>query len=104
MVFDDFHRNKKQNACVRENFIFLIQKKENAVVIKDFRPISLTTITYKVIAKVLVKRLKKVMLCIIAPSQSAFIEGRKILDPILVANLIVEEYMAKEKERMASQA
>lgn len=74
------------------------------MVIKDFRPISLTTITYKVIAKVLVKRLKKVMLCIIAPSQSAFIEGRKILDPILVANLIVEEYMAKEKERMASQA
>ena len=58
---------------------------------KDFRPISLTTIVYKVIAKILAERLKKVMPSIIAPTQSAFIEGRQILDPIVIANEIVEE-------------
>lgn len=52
------------------------------------------TLTYKVIAE----RLKKVMPCIIAPSQSAFIEGRQVLDPILVANEVVEDYRAKKKK------
>lgn len=35
---------------------------------------------------------------IIAPTQSAFIEGRQILDPILIANEVVEEYRAKKKK------
>lgn len=61
------------------------KRKENAVEVKDTRPISLTTLTFKVIAKVLAERLKKVMPSIIAPTQSAFIEGRQIMDPIFIA-------------------
>ena len=64
---------------------------------KDFRPISLTTLSYKVVAKVLVERLKSVMDSIISPYQSAFIEGRQKLDPILIANEAVEDYRAKKK-------
>ena len=30
-LFDDFHRNGKLNACVQENFICLLQNKEDAV-------------------------------------------------------------------------
>lgn len=59
-----------------------MQKKENAALVKDFYPISLATLTYKVVAKVLVERLKQVMDAIISPFQSAFIEGRQILDPL----------------------
>lgn len=42
--FKDFYGNGKLNSCVKGNFICLIQKKEDAVLVKDFRPISLTTI------------------------------------------------------------
>lgn len=97
-LFDDFHINVKLNACIQENFICLIQKKEDVIHVRDFRLISLTTITYKVVAKVLADRLKGVMDSIISPFQSAFIEGRQVLDPILIANEVVEDYQAKGKK------
>ena len=97
-LMSDFHRNGRLNACIQENFICLVQKKENVTLVKDFRPISLTTLAYKVVAKVLSERLKQVMDAIISPTQSAFIEGRQILDPILIANEAVEDYRAKRKK------
>lgn len=95
-LFDDF-RNGKLNACIQENFICLIQKKEDVIHVRDLRPISRTTITYKVVAKMLADRLKGVMNSIINPFQSTFIEGRRILDSILIANEAVEDYRAKKK-------
>ena len=97
-LMSDFHRNGRLDACIQENFICLVQKKENVTLVKDFRPISLTTLAYKVVAKVLSERLKQVMDAIISPTQSAFIEGRQILDPILIANEAVEDYRAKRKK------
>ena len=97
-LMDDFHKNGRLNACIQKNFICLVQKKENATLVKDFRPISLTTLTYKVVAKVLSERLKQVMDAIVSPSQCAFIEGRQILEPILIANEAMEDYMAKRKK------
>lgn len=57
-LFDDFYNNGKLNSCVKENFICLIKKKED-VLAKDVTPVSLTTLTYKILAKVLAKRLNK---------------------------------------------
>ena len=56
----------KKKSYVEKKFICLIQKKEDAVQVWDFRPISLTTLTYKLIAKVLAEYLKRVMSSIIA--------------------------------------
>ena len=53
---------------------------------KDFHPISLMGSLYKLLAKVLGNRLKRVVGKVISNSQHAFVEGRQILDTVLIAN------------------
>ncbi|CAN1261991.1 Putative ribonuclease H protein At1g65750 [Linum perenne] len=65
--------------------IILIPKIDNPVSMKDLRPISLCSVIYRVIAKVLANRLRGVMPKLISTEQSAFIKGRSIVDNILVA-------------------
>jgi len=52
---------------------------------------------YKIISKVLSLRLKKVIDKVIDVKQSAFREGRGLLDSVLVANEVLEEYKRKRK-------
>ncbi|KAL6342504.1 hypothetical protein AAG906_012100 [Vitis piasezkii] len=53
-------------------------------------PISLVGSLYKLLAKVLANRIKKVMGKVISEPQNAFVEGRQILDAALIANEAVD--------------
>ena len=76
----------------------MIPKIRGAEDLKDFRPISLVSGIYKLIAKVLANRLKKVMNGLVNPTQNAFVECRQILDASLIANEVIDS-MRKRKER-----
>ena len=52
---------------------------------------------YKIMAKLLANRLKKIMPLIIDERQSAFIEGRHLLQSALIANEVVEEAKRRQK-------
>jgi hypothetical protein len=77
--FDVFDRD------INATNIALIPKISNPTKGTDFWLVSLCNVIYKLIAKVLANRMKKVLLAIIFQTQSALISGRLITDNILVA-------------------
>ena len=85
-VFEALHAGWRFEKSLNASFISLIPKIPGTVELKDFHPISLVGGIYKIIAKVLANRLKTVLNKVISKSQSVFIKGRQILDPILIAN------------------
>jgi hypothetical protein len=85
-VFNEFHAGGLFEESLNASFITLIPQIPGAIDLKDFRLISLVGGIYKIIVKVLANRLKTVMEKVISKSHSAFIKGRQILDPILIAN------------------
>lgn len=84
---------------INSTFISLIPKSTAPTKMQDFRPISLYSVMYKCISKIIASRIKKVLPSIIDVAQSAFIPGRSISDNILLAQ---ELFMGYDRETEAS--
>lgn len=68
--------------------------------IKDYHPISLVGIQYKIIAKFLAMRLVGVIDSVVSLEQTTFVKDCQILDGSLMVNEIVEWYKKKKRKLM----
>ncbi|KAK9073992.1 hypothetical protein SSX86_006587 [Deinandra increscens subsp. villosa] len=85
-VLHEFHETGQISLGCNASFIALIPKKENPLLLTQFRPITLVGSIYKTISKVLANRLKSVLNSVISETQSAYVNGRSILDGVLILN------------------
>lgn len=81
----EFFETGEWKEGMNDTVIVMIPKTNAPVEMKDFRPVSLCNVIYKVVAKCLVNRLRPLLQEIISETQSAFVPGRMITDNALVA-------------------
>ena len=78
-MLHEFHATGNINKGCNSSFITLVPKTGDPLTLHDYRPINLIGCLYKVIAKVLANRLKKVIGSVVGEAQTAFVAGRNIL-------------------------
>jgi hypothetical protein len=88
-MFQEFYRCELDLFRLNFAMLTLIPKVEEAVEMKNFRPISLLNCSFKISSKVMSIRLEKVCQQLVAKEQCAFIRGRFILESVVIAHEVV---------------
>lgn len=83
--FTDGMLDARQN----ETHVRLIPKTTSPKSVADYRPIALCNTHYKIIAKILTRRLQPLLPALISEYQSAFVKGRSIADNVLITHEIL---------------
>ncbi|XP_057745700.1 uncharacterized protein LOC130963614 [Arachis stenosperma] len=97
-VATGFFQTSRLPAESNITWVALAQKFVGAREIKDLRLISMVGCVYKVISKILVRRMRQVMPELIGETQSAFVKGRKIHDGAIIAYETVDWLKRRKKE------
>ena len=94
MLLDSFNfslQNGVMSSSQRNGVITLIPKKDKDIsYLKNYRPISLLTVDYKILAKTIANRLKKCLDILIHSDQSGFLKGRNIGNNVRLITDIIE--------------
>lgn len=88
----DFFTTSVLHKGANNTAITLVPKIKNPTKMTDFRPISLCSVVYKCITKILASRMSAVLPSIVDLSQSAFLKGRNIADNIILAQELFRGY------------
>ncbi|CAI7872593.1 unnamed protein product [Closterium sp. NIES-53] len=84
----DFTGTGALSGKVKEAVTILLHKKGEKDQLSNYRPITLLSFAYKILAKVIVDRINKVLHRVISPQQYGFIRARRLTDGVaLVADI-----------------
>lgn len=105
-VYDLIEESRLKRSILKSfnaTFLTLIPKYDKADSLDQFRPIALYNIIYRIISKVLVNRIKILLLLLISPHQTVYIEGRQILDNIILSQEVIHSLKDQSKLGMLIQ-
>src|SRR4029079_4349786 len=97
-MLDDRHAGHLDLWRLNYGVIILLPKLKLPNNIKQFRPICLLNIIYKIITKVLTLRLTKVASRVISQHQISFIPGRNILDGVVILHEVLHSFKHKKEK------
>ena len=89
----EIYDRNEMSFSQRLSVISLLYKKDDKKLLKNYRPLSLSNIDYKVIAFCFARRLQKILRKLISVEQSAYVKGRYIGEN---ARTILDIFRAQE--------
>ncbi|XP_048430549.1 uncharacterized protein LOC125472766 [Pyrus x bretschneideri] len=96
VMVKEFFENCTILRLIDHTNIALIPKVENPEVVSNYRPISLCNVSYKIITKIIIKRLKPLIDHCISGNQGAFSPGCSIHNNILIAHEMFSSFKSKK--------
>ena len=86
---EESRRTKRVLKSFTMTILTLLLKEWGAESPRKFRPISLCNVVLKIITKVMANHLKPILLELVSPEQSSFVEGRQIMDWIILMHEMI---------------
>lgn len=86
--------------ALNTTFLALVPKGEEPNRLENFRPIALCNVIYKLISKVIANRIKPLLPLLISPEQTGYVEGRQIMDGIILSNEVIHSLKLLKKPGM----
>lgn len=99
-LMEDFYEGNLDLGRLNYGAITLIPKVRDAFNVKQFRPIYLLNVSFKIFSNILMNRLTEVADKLEDKSQTAFIKGRYILDGVVVLHETLHELKRKKQKGM----
>ncbi|GAA0141982.1 hypothetical protein LIER_02995 [Lithospermum erythrorhizon] len=88
----EFYSTGRLLRQLNHTIIALIPKTDRDPGVGDFRPIACANVVYKIITKILAKRMETLLPSLIDRSQGAFVRGRSLVDYVFLPQEIVRGY------------
>jgi mannosylglycoprotein endo-beta-mannosidase len=95
-MFSDLHAGQLELFRLNFGKVILLRKVDEAERIQQYRPICLLNVSFKIFTKVATIRLNTVANHVVQPSQTAFMQGRNILDVVVILHEAVHELHTKK--------
>jgi hypothetical protein len=90
-MMDNFYKGELNLSKINYETIFHLPKLKEVATIKQYMPICILNVFYKLFTRVLAIRLMEVADDIISKNQTAFIKGMNILEGIMVLHKVIHE-------------
>jgi hypothetical protein len=97
-VVEDARTRGVVNSQLNNTFVVLIPKSNLPKHFKDFRPISLCNLCYKLISKIIARRIRPFLSKALSDEQLGFLKGRQILDAVGVAHECIHSLKTKKQQ------
>ena len=99
-VVEESRRIKRVLKAFNATFLSLILKEHGVDSLGKFQTISLCNVVLKIITKVMANYLKPMLPELVSPEQSNFVEGRQILDGMILTQEMIHSLKQTKTPRM----